>query len=92
MTLEIFLSPRLTLLTHVKNLKARLTHNVFLCPESTKTYNKAYLEKEKFHLLDDSGLRKISWVNLALRFFTWVKRVNLGLRNISRVKRGQPGT
>ena len=56
-------------------------------------YNhKAYLEKEKFHLLDDSGLRKISWVNLALRFFTWVKRVNLGLRNISRVKRGQPGT
>ena len=56
-------------------------------------YNhKAYLEKEKFHLLDDSGLRKISWVNLALRFFTWVKRVDLGLRNISRVKRGQPGT
>ena len=52
----------------------------------------AYLGKENFHLLDDSGLRKISWVNLALRFFTWVKRVNLGLRNISRVKRGQPGT
>ena len=52
----------------------------------------AYLEKEKFHLLDNSGLRKISWVNLALRFFTWVKRVDLGLRNISRVKRGQPGT
>ena len=51
-----------------------------------------FIEKEKFHLLDDSGLRKISWVNLALRFFTWVKRVNLGLRNISRVKRGQPGT
>ena len=54
--------------------------------------HKAYLENEKFHLLDDSGLRKISWVNLALRFFTWVKRVDLGLRNISRVKRGQPGT
>ena len=54
--------------------------------------HKAYLEKGKFYLLDDSGLRKISWVNLALRFFTWVKRVNLGLRNISRVKRGQPGT
>ena len=54
--------------------------------------HKVYLEKEKFHLLDDSGLRKISWVNLALRFFTWVKRVDLGLRNISRVKRGQPGT
>ena len=28
--------------------------------------HKAYLEKEKFHLLDFSGLRKISWVNLAL--------------------------
>ena len=54
--------------------------------------HKVYIEKEKFHLLDDSGLRKISWVNLALRFFTWVKRVDLGLRNISRVKRGQPGT
>ena len=54
--------------------------------------HKVYTEKEKFHLLDDSGLKEISWVNLALRFFTWVKRVNLGLRNISRVKRGQPGT
>ena len=38
--------------------------------------HRVYIEKEKFHLLDDSGLRKISWVNLALRFFTWVKRVN----------------
>ena len=31
-------------------------------------------------------------VCLALRFLTWVKKVTLGLRNLSRVKRGQPGT
>ena len=87
-------------MTHVKNLSARLTHNVFYVHSQPKITMKihvlykhtANLEKEKFHLLDDSGLRKISWVNLALRFFTWVKRVDLGLRNISRVKRGQPGT